>query len=365
MESKHFCRDRGTLVTRDAWLPEDPRDYSADGLVAFIGCNRLVCDACHEAVRSALGFAQAPSLATLKATADWTQLPEHDPHGSFRVYACACTVKLVTSPTALEADSRDDFGGSDLPPWACAGHPPLAPGDEVDGLRWTGDIAALAAPALAAKVALHPRVDGMPGFEAHRIDAMLPDRPARDAFSRAIADLVDDGSLRPAVALFFGGHPRAAGIGEVARHATAHPEHFQGVPAGWGPKETLDHYLGDGLATSLTLTPSGAESALVREAYRTFATHSPGLGASVLRLARVDPEFVQDELGAIIMANPPSWRAVLTTARPTHVGPIINAGIGLVKAGVAKRDDVLLALRDVSPPAVVSDVARMWPPDPS
>jgi len=65
------------------------------------------------------------------------------------------------------------------------------------------------------------------------------------------------------------------------------------VPAGWGPKDTLDHYLGDGFTTSLTL------------------------------------------------------------ARPTRPGPIVDAGIGLVNSGVARRDDVLLAQRDVSPPAVV------------
>ena len=88
----HHCRQRGLLVTCDAWLPEDGRDYGAPGLVAFIGCNQLRCASCGAMVRSALGFAATPTRAELDATEDWSSLPQASPGGgsdSMRVAAAS------------------------------------------------------------------------------------------------------------------------------------------------------------------------------------------------------------------------------------------------------------------------------------
>lgn len=83
------------------------------------------------------------------------------------------------------------------------------------------------------------------------------------------------------------------------------------------------------------------------------------------RLVWTDAEWTQDNISPIVMADPKAWRTTLAMLRPTRVGPAMGAGFGLVAAGVATRDELLLVLRGVSPPDVVTDIARLWPPEPS
>jgi hypothetical protein len=360
----HACHTRGLLVSTDDWLPEDARDFHGPGLVAFIGCNSLKCATCGARVRSAAGFSSPPTLVDLLATEDWHTLPQHAPAGSGRLYACRCTVRLVRSVTPLEPDERDEFGDPDLPPWSCAGHPPLARGEEVSGLVWREDVGALARPALAAVTKLHPTVDGLPGFLAHRLQTMLPDARSRESFSRAVAAEVHDAALRPAVALFFSGWPLAPGLAEVARHASRHPEHFQGVSAGWGPFETLGDYLREGLLTSLHLDPAGPGAGAVREAYRALATYPPGLGAGLWLLPRVDPDFAAANVRPVLMASLRRWSEALGLLRPADVSLLHEAGQQLVQTGLATRERYLERLREVSPPEVVSEVEAAWPEAP-
>jgi len=368
----HRCLGRGYLVGADSWFPDDRRDYFAGGLGLFIGCNSLVCDQCGAPVAAQLGFSAAPSLAELEqlaasapagaATApDLASLPAYVAGGAGRLYACRCLVRLVAGPIALEVPEAARDMEEELP-WHCAGHPPLA-GDAFDGLALTADWRSVARQALAVRTALHPRVDALRGFQAHRLHAMLARDDERSALSRAIAGEVSDDALRGAVTLFFARHPLAPGLAEVAAFYEANPVLFSGVAAEWGPKETLDEYLAYAFAHSLTIAPQGPEAPRVRDAFRAMATRAPGLGPALMRLARIDPTWTQDHIGAIGMAAPASWKAVLAQVRPTNVGAVIDLGMGLVKAGVASRDEVILALRDVAKPDMVSDVARLWTPD--
>jgi hypothetical protein len=363
MTTTHHCRQRGLLVTRDAWLPDDARDWGAPGLVAFIGCNQLWCTACGVRVRSESGFSAAPTLPEVLVRTDWRSLPQAAPGSSFRLYACRCTVRLVSNHTALAADERDDFDDVGLPPWSCSGHPTLGPGDAIEGLVWRADAGTLAHDALVAAVDLHPRVDGLPGFLAHRVHAMLPDGAPREAFSRAVAAEIHDAALRQAVVLFFGARPTAPGLAEVAGHVTPHPEYVQGVLARWGPRETLGQYLGDALATALTLAPDGPEAPAIRECYRALATSPPGLGASLLRLLRVDPDFAASQLADIVMADAPRWATALAALRPTDITELAEVGGRLVAAGVTTRDGVLRRVRDVSPAGVAEALAVAWAGD--
>lgn len=358
--TEHLCHSGGTLVSADDWLPSDPRDYQAGGLVPFIGCNNLSCQKCKTTVQSALGFSGLPSPATLAATADWTTLPEYS-GGSQRLYACGCTVRLIGAPTELELPAGAyDF--EEQLPWRCAGHPSLSVPGELDGLSIDGDWSGLAPLVLKVRTQLHDYVDRLPGFQAHRLYAMLGE-PAREGLSHAVAALVGDDELRPRVVLYFAGRPMAAGFDEVARYVASHPDQVASVAVDWGPSPTLAAYLADAFATRLTLSPRGPGSDAVRDALRVIATHPPGLGATVLRLARVDPGFVQDRLGDLLLADPAGWRSALQLVRPSHAPAVIDAGMALVKANAATRDEVLLALRDAVAPEVVSEVARMWPPD--
>jgi len=372
-DEPHFCREHGLLVDADDWLPVDPRDYNGGGIGLYIGCNRLTCGRCRQPVRHQLGFAAGPAatLAELASLGDWSELPEFRAGASARLYACACTSRLVRGITPLEVHpSALDF--DDMPLWHCAGHPSLRRPGELGGFTVDDTTAwsALAQRAMteAGSPPLHRWVDGLPGFAATRLYQALDDPADRAALSLAIAALavqVDAAGVplpefRIATTLFFALHPLAEGVGHYATFASQHLQLFRGVPAGWGPDDTLDSYLFYTLLSHLTLVPTGPSADAVRHALRVAATTAPGLGVSLNWYAGHDRTWALDHLEALVLANPKHWEGLLAELRPDSAEQVVAAAKALLRCGAASRAEVLAALADANSAAFASEVAQLW-----
>lgn len=376
VDTQHFCREHGLLIGADFWLPDDPRDYHGGGIGLYIGCNQLACERCKRSVRHLLGFSAQPAtaVAELANLEDWSALPEFREGASARLYACACTLRLVRGMTPLEVHpSALDF--DDMPPWCCTGHPSLGHSGELggfakdDGTSWSA--VALRALSQVASPPLHWRVDTLPGFAATRLYQAFADPSDRASLSLAVAALAVrvDGAgvplpeLRVATTLFFALHPQAEGVSAYATFAGKYLQLFRGVPAGWGPDDTLDSYLFYTLLSHLTLVPSGPSSDAVRRALRVAATTAPGLGVSLDWYAGHDRLWALDHLAALVLANPRHWKGLMAELRPERAEQVVDAAAALVGGGRASRTAVLAVLAEATSAEFASEVAQLWPAD--
>lgn len=135
--SGHFCKAYGMLVSLADWLPAEPFDYHW-GARGFIGCNRLACRRCLQAVRGIGGKRKADGevLSVQDLVRDGTEARGLVPALKARVYHCACTWQEVHSAESLDPAEERWPPHLDVqpPPWACTGHPPLLLPTVLDGV---------------------------------------------------------------------------------------------------------------------------------------------------------------------------------------------------------------------------------------
>ncbi len=353
MSTHPSCFDGGYLVGEDDWLPTDPHDRYAYSFGVFVGCSRLTCRGCGQAVRQALGYWSAPAVspAALHAAPDWSQLAGAAPvaGASGRLYACACTSRvahglqyLVLPPNATEPET--------LPPWGCAGHPALALPDTLGGVALAAapdwGALALAQLGVAGHPALHRNVDRLPGFVLTRIYTALDSQSGRDQLSHAVGACANhaDASVRAGVALFFALNPGAAGLDALLTAWQAQPALYDGASP-WGPEPTLRSVILQAIGWRLTRRGGTIpHEPIALATLRWAATHSPGLGSFVYWLPRIDPEWMILHLDAIVALALDYWAGVLGALRVTDPNVLVPACLEVIRSGRETRDGVLAVI---------------------
>ena len=166
-----------------------------------------------------------------------------------------------------------------------------------------------------------------------------------------------------ATTIFFALHPLAEGVREYATFASQHLQLFRGVPAGWGPDDTLDCYLFHTLLSHLTLVRTGRSADAVRHALRVAATTAPGLGVSLNWYAGHDRTWALDHLEALVLANPKHWEGLLAELRPDSAEQVVAAAKALLRCGAASRAEVLTAITDATDTKFANKVGQLWAVD--
>ena len=186
------CPEGGWLVDATFPFPTDPSEYHHPFAPDTVGCNRLRCAACGEAVEQAVENAS-------------------------RRYRCACTTYLEN--TLRTAGDPDLDPGEVSLPWRCEGHPSATLPVDVDGVvvDEATDVAPVVAQALAGDVPGGARVNarGMPAGWLARLYSRLDGLPQGDAVGQAIADSLARDVGRGTALRFYAGAPRAAGFEAV------------------------------------------------------------------------------------------------------------------------------------------------------
>ncbi len=224
------CGPSARLVSGEHRFPDDPCEYNF-GFDARPGCNRLRCQRCGAAVRTApvgtrLTNGQAPKdLQAMYATKDWTSLPELTrTESDWRLYACKCQIWEEPNEHLLDND-HDSPGDPDLP-WSCAGHPvpglPVTLGDLVISAStdWPALVAQILGGACPRRL---ERTDEGPWLWLPWLYAYLAELPAQSELSPAIAARVDDRDdhVVAVVLAFFRRFPAAEGIERIVARAEA------------------------------------------------------------------------------------------------------------------------------------------------
>lgn len=141
MSGINFCADGGWLTGGTEEFPPDPSHFFWPVRTPSLGCTRLQCERCGEAVRSEGGWRlkdhAAEHTVELFDAADWGTSEWVESEGderSRRVYVCRCEAWQASYPRPVsEADEIVEL------PWRCAGHPLAALPLSLDGIEVRDD----------------------------------------------------------------------------------------------------------------------------------------------------------------------------------------------------------------------------------
>lgn len=237
-----FCFGEGRFVDAYGALPDIGFEAVGDPLYPDLGCSRLRCSRCGQAVRDAVGLMPLGALPLDQARAlhgaldagrgvDAATLAAFRDDGSARFYVCGCGGQYVSVRgrylSASASGGVEDLTGPTPDGWACAGHDdPPAPG-VIDGEALPpGDDAAW--DALAHGALRGERARARPDYLAdpphawcRRMLWLLAGSAEGDALGAALGRLV---ILRDAGALaLYHDAPLAAGAEAVESLAAADP----------------------------------------------------------------------------------------------------------------------------------------------
>ena len=314
--SKHYCHLGGRLVNGLMAIPSAPFDYVWEK-GPLIGCNNLFCKDCNSPVM------QWPGLA-LRANAGRFQVPTSQPgwekaiaSGIFdrdpesRLYGCCCSVRTETQFRDLEAE-EDDFTDP-VPSWYCAGHPPLVPGDSVDGIPINNDanlVSSIQASLAGNNPAAAPDFTAeYPACWVHRLYRVFhPDKLA-GAISRMVAThlTATEPRLRGGALDFFRREPLAPGVERLAESAIQTPDLFVGVDDACNPGHDLAHTLRIALAqrAEASMAADGLLDPSTRQAMRLAVLWSTPNPLFFFRTAlRVDRTWMCANINEILGTNP-------------------------------------------------------------
>ncbi len=315
----NLCNSGGYLVSPDYWLPSEPSDYfRASYGVGSIGCNRLVCSRCKQAVRHAL-------------------------EGTGRRYQCSCAEYEELGYTHLDTSTESD--PDPVPPWRCAGHPSFVPPGVFAGVEVgaTPDWSPIVAAQIVETTDLHPSIDRIPGFTLTRVFQAL-DSNDQGALATALGSRGNDESLRArqAVALFFVLNMHAPGFEQVLDAWRADPARYDDHPAAFGPDKQLKNNLLEAIAVRVRRNAPGADAAL--ETWRWAALRGTGLGVHLHRAPLIDTQWTGEHVEQLLDLAPENWEAIVISIQvefPLRLVPGLRRSIA---EGHATRERVAAAL---------------------
>jgi hypothetical protein len=134
VDEPNVCFNDGHLVGGQFEVPEDPSDYCWSSRDPVVGCNRLRCTVCGEAVKQQLGYflvAELPAsraewkswTALLYGQADWSGVPYVSRNAGSRTCVCHCgpVTESWMKGLAISSVDGDPYSGNRIP-WTCQGH---------------------------------------------------------------------------------------------------------------------------------------------------------------------------------------------------------------------------------------------------
>lgn len=335
--SDHFCANGGYLVSADEWLPDAPYDYHWPARGPIIGCNRLRCRECGQAV-----------AATRTA------------HG--RSYECRCLTHEVLSWASV-SDPLDPISERVLP-WACSGHPPLTLPATVDGaaLSHTTDWSALVRHLATAPTAGPPGSDKLRGFAVHRLYNLL-EPPASRAIADAVASLLDDRdpALRAFALIFFEGNPDAPGGDRLTALMRDRPQLFVGVRDPGSNSFSLWDWLLEAIAWRIRRDGSGRvpDPAALDEVKRR-ASVAPGVGRCLFVLGEQEPDWLLQHVDGVVSADPGAWKRLLNALSAQSPDRLADAAQRVRNHGAAREAEILDFARNQLSPAAQEQIAAVF-----
>ena len=262
----------------------------------MVGCNRLHCVTCREAVR----FDRDPVPAGR----------------DFRTYSCRCTTHQQYSGLRSAAD--DDAQDRWLP-WRCAGHPAATLPLGIDGVEIAEqtDLVALVRRSLEgwSPGAARPAERQSPNGWVIKLHVRLIGTGREEAVSRAVAECATDPDprVRAAALSFLALHPVAPGAERVESLVTGERGPFAGVANPLAPGGTIEEALLLVLGRRAVLQDAAGVAIAPRA--RDLAREEvlrPGRGAFLLDfMARYDEGWLVENAGAIARASEGGWEALL------------------------------------------------------
>src|SRR5438309_12077825 len=94
------CAAGGFIVGAKQRVPDDPRYFQTSGAEFLVGCNHLRCTLCGGDVRQKAGFRDGDAASThakaIYDAADWSMSPYVATDADSRLYACGCTIMVVS-----------------------------------------------------------------------------------------------------------------------------------------------------------------------------------------------------------------------------------------------------------------------------
>lgn len=114
----HQCAGGGFIVGPRQHVPADEHYFQTPDAEFVVGCNRLRCTLCGRPVRQQAGFRDGPGAPNqaraIYEEQDWTRSPHLIADPNSRLYACGCSIIVVTGAQAAAVPNHV---------WTCAGHP--------------------------------------------------------------------------------------------------------------------------------------------------------------------------------------------------------------------------------------------------
>jgi hypothetical protein len=345
----HFCID-GYLVDERGWVPTRAEDYNWVHLGQVVGCSNLRCESCHERVRQAPGFVEPsqPAAVVFEALGrpDPSTVLTRHPDGFGRLYACSCFVLRVAAQFQSVAEPLDPITETRAP-WSCAGHPVLVLPADLDGVAVSSstNLVALARGTAGGTIATQvpPAFAAVRGFFLLRLFHLVDDPPLREAISRAVAAVLDDGDARVRVAAlgFFQIAFAAAGAERVAELARDRIDLFVGVPDPDGGPSLFDRLL-EVLESRMRSGAGGApRDPNALEQVKQLALRPPGIGGVVYSLVREHQDWLADNAAAMIQAAPAQWTGVIHALADAPTEKLTELANLVVRQGYARADEVI------------------------
>lgn len=311
MAQRLYCSEGGILVGAAGSVPADPAEHAWPKAQVLVGCNRLRCERCGQAVVQQPGFAAtaatARALAELHAAASWEPFAAGGAvvrQAESRLYLCGCTShsERAWSPVVDDPEGRPGGPAS----WRCDGHPARAAMEEARALVHAGF---------------------GEGGEPAAVDRRwgVAEAAERAALGGAVLEqLTSPESARRMRALgFFLRNPAAPEAAQVAATVQARRELFEGVADPFGARPSVAAFALEVLAARLALRPPAADAEEVRQ---------------VVHAALVDGAEVLPRVFALLGTHDQPWlhehavtlvAAIASEHRTARAGAVAHALRGL------------------------------------
>jgi hypothetical protein len=335
------CGPNAELVGGSLWLPVEAFEY---GWASPVGCNRLRCGACGEAVTASVVAGTGGAAAV-------------------RRYRCACTQR----DESWRSSVAGDLDGLGPPPtrWACAGHPELALPCLLDGVAVAldGDWREVARRGLVAPPFSPPGVT-LGAVWVTRLYRLLGSAAAKTKLGEAVAALVEDpgeeAATRAAALELFFNDPAAPGAERLAALALAQRAQLAQLAHPTRGKTSLLDAVVQGLHERLLVVDDAGRpvDGAALAAAQQLALDGLGPSSTPYTFGDYAPAWLWQHAAALVRARP-RWLGYLAQlvpdAPPALRGPALRqiAALGAAEEA-ALRDE----LAQVASGAALDEILR-------
>lgn len=330
------CGPNAELVGGALWLPVEAFEH---GWASPVGCNRLRCTRCGEAVTSAV-------------VAGGEVAGGGDAVGVVRRYRCGCAQRDESWRSSVAGDPD----GLAPPPtsWECAGHPELELPCVLDGVQLAEDAGEAEWREIARRGLLTPPLvpPGVPlgAVWVTRLYRLLGSGEAKRKLGEAVAELVEDvgegPEVRAAALEVFFNDPAAPGAERLAQLATTQRAALAGMAHPTRRKTSLLDALAQVLHERLLIVDGAGRplDGAALAAAQLLALDGIGPSSTPYTFADYAPAWLWQHAAALVKVRP-RWLGYLVQGVPAAPaalrGPALReiAALGAAQAA-ALRDEL-------------------------